>query len=111
MRALPSVGPGLESSERIGMNSIFIDDQRRLRSGWRAVIFLFVFLSAAFVLTRLEQLFVLGVAADEATGETYYAIVNNAGLLFLALLIGGLTTRLFERKSSYHSPQAAKALR
>lgn len=80
------------------MNSFLFDKTGHLRSGWRAIVFLLVFFCAAFVLALLEQLFVGGIPADELTGQTYFMIVNSAGLLFLAVLIGGFATKLFEAK-------------
>ena len=80
------------------MKAIFFDNNGRLRSGWRAVVFLIVFLCSAFVLTLVEEALVGGVAADEVTGQTYYTMVNSSGLLLVALLIGGVLTRALEGK-------------
>jgi len=80
------------------MNSVLVDKTGHLRSGWRAIVFLLVFFCAAFVLALVEQLFVGAIPADESAGETYFTAINSAGLLILAVLIGGTATKLLEGK-------------
>jgi membrane protease YdiL (CAAX protease family) len=80
------------------MKAILFDESGRLRSGWRAIAFLFVFFFAAFVLTGVEELIVRSLPADQETGETYYTVINLAGLVLLAIIVGAIAGRVFERK-------------
>jgi len=80
------------------MKAVFFDEHGHLRSGWRAVAFLIVFMSVAFILAVLEQVFVFGLQADQVTGETYFTMLNTGGLTVLALVLGAIATRAFEHK-------------
>jgi membrane protease YdiL (CAAX protease family) len=80
------------------MNELFFDQQGRLRSGWRAVIFFIAYTLLAFAFVGLVVLVVapqLGLA-ETANGPLAVAMPFAISAT-LALLVGWACTRLFEK--------------
>jgi membrane protease YdiL (CAAX protease family) len=78
------------------MTNILQDENARIRSGWRIVVFLFVFLLFAVVFRVAEEILIGSFEVDAKTAESLYFAINFAGLLFLSLFLGAAAGKLFE---------------
>jgi membrane protease YdiL (CAAX protease family) len=87
----------LESFEFMNFAELFIDENRRLRSGWRFAIFVvgFVFI-ATFTLT-LSTLLIYSVRLEGALGSAVSFILSSVALLLPALIVGWLCNRFLDR--------------
>ncbi len=75
---------------------ILFDPLGRLRSGWRAAIFLFAFIFAAIVLGVIGQLVLRALGVDAAPNSAAFMLTNGITSLIPALLLGWLCGWLFE---------------
>ena len=78
------------------MQFIFLNEHGRLRSGWRAVVFLFFFLLAAGIFRTFEEIAVSALPVEVSNANLLFFTVNSIGLLVLALALGGVAGKLFE---------------
>ncbi len=72
------------------------DPLGRLRSGWRAAIFLFAFVFSAIVLGVIGQLILRAFGVDAAPNSAAFMLANGVTSLIPALLLGWLCGWLFE---------------
>ncbi|CAN5606776.1 type II CAAX endopeptidase family protein [soil metagenome] len=79
------------------MNYILFDTSNRLRSGWRAGIFLFAFTIAAVALGAAGQAVMSAMHIESSTGTATILVVNGILSLIPAILIGWLCGRLLEK--------------
>ncbi len=78
------------------MNTVWFDESNKLRSGWRAGIFLFAF-TFVLVLFEIGSDFVLRASGVERSQKSnIYMVVNAFASLIPALLVGWLCGKLFE---------------
>lgn len=90
---------------------IFMNDEGELRSGWRVLVFFFVFILSASLLTGLIKLFAtlfpsLGFLKVEpsdsealTSGKLIYFFVTNLITLAAAIVASALCARVLERRS------------
>jgi len=78
------------------MSSILFNTTGQLRRGWRIVVFLFVFFLFSTIFVIAEEILIGSLPIEPASAKTLYFVVNGAGLLALAILLGGASGRLFE---------------
>lgn len=78
------------------MHSLFFDNSNKLRSGWRAAIFLIAFFVLAKIFLTIEEIVISSLTIDLETAKLLFFVVNSLGLLLLALLIGGIAGKFFE---------------
>jgi membrane protease YdiL (CAAX protease family) len=89
------------------MNELFFDDQGRLRSGWRAVMFFIAYTILAFGLVGIAVIVIAPQLGIPETGGTPSAIALPFAIsATLALLVGWGCAKLFE-KLPYRSLGAA----
>ena len=72
------------------MNYLFFNESHKLRSGWRAAVFLLFFILPATLFSLAETSLI-----TSENGTLFFA-VNSFGLLVLSLLLGGIAGKLFE---------------
>jgi len=81
------------------MRKIFINDFGRLRSGWRLLLYVFVFIAATFLITialRTVYALVVGTGAPIPHSDFVFEIIYRVGLLAAALGAGYFCARLLE---------------
>ena len=78
------------------MKYIFFDQSNKLRSGWRAAIFLLAFFVLAKIFLTIEEIVISSLTIDLETAKLLFFVVNSLGLLLLALLLGGIAGKFFE---------------
>ena len=78
------------------MKFLFLNDTGRVRSGWRAAVFLFVFLFFAVIFRAAEEVVFSAGRVDGYTGRMLFFTVNGFVLIILALFFGWLAGKFFE---------------
>lgn len=76
--------------------SILFDSTGRVRSGWRAAVFLFVFALISIGFNVVGQIAVTAVNVDAHSRTMLYLIVGSGLSLIPAILIGWLCGKVFE---------------
>src|SRR5215216_5690211 len=83
----------------MSIQTIFINDFGRLRSGWRLLFFVFAFFAATMLFTtalRVVYAAVIGVVPRIPHSDFIFEFIYRAGLLAAALAVGYFCARLFE---------------
>jgi membrane protease YdiL (CAAX protease family) len=75
---------------------IFLDDSRRLRSGWRFVIFVAGFIFLTTISLTLTTLLSYAVKLEGAVGSAVNFILSGIGILVPALVAGWLCNRFLD---------------
>jgi membrane protease YdiL (CAAX protease family) len=78
------------------MRNMFLDNTGRLRSGWRAAIFVFAFFLFASVFRAAEEMAFSGIDGDSYVTKMLFFTVNSFLLLIIAVLFGWLAGKLLE---------------
>ncbi|HVF46853.1 MAG TPA: type II CAAX endopeptidase family protein [Pyrinomonadaceae bacterium] len=78
------------------MRSLFINDQDQLRSGWRAIIFLFAFVFLAGVLGTIVQIGLATENVEASSSSSSYLIASALTSLIAAILVGWQCGKLLE---------------
>lgn len=81
----------------MNIQTIFLDSEGRLRSGWRATVFsiLFLFLTSMLSVAVVAILAVFSAPPEHEGGRTF--LLSSSMLLIPALFVGWLCGRWFER--------------
>ncbi len=87
---------------RLNMNAIFIGTDGKLRSGWRAAVFLLAFFLVASILIVISINAIALMPLDDSETAQLPIIIPFAVLTVVALVIGWLCAKFFE-KLPYHS--------
>ena len=81
------------------VTEIFINPANRLRSGWRLLIFLFIFCFLLFVISngiRVAYAVAIQIAPNQPLGRFAQDVIFRTGLVSAALLAGFICTRWLE---------------
>ena len=76
--------------------TILIDKHGRVRSGWRAGVFIFSFVFAAIILGIMGQLILRAVGIDALPGSPLFLATNGVLSLTPAIVLGWLCGKYFE---------------
>lgn len=78
------------------MNAILFDQTDRLRSGWRAAVFVVAFFVAVLPLAIVAEIVLSEFGVDRTAGSPAFLAINGIVSIIPALLIGWACGRLFE---------------
>ncbi|MBK6721709.1 MAG: CPBP family intramembrane metalloprotease [Acidobacteria bacterium] len=70
------------------MNELFIDNNGKLRSGWRIVVFLLVFLFIAVVLGVISESILAGLGYEAGEDSSVFRLTNGIVSIIPALFVG-----------------------
>lgn len=70
------------------MNELFIDKDGKLRSGWRIVVFLLVFLFIAIVLGVISESILTGLGYEAGRDSSVFRLTNGIVSIIPALFVG-----------------------
>ncbi len=79
------------------MRTLFFNEHGRIRSGWRAGVFLFAFFALSVIFLVVEEMAVSVLPIDGSTAKMLFFAINSSGLLILGLGLGGAAGKVFER--------------
>lgn len=79
------------------LDLIFRDNSGRLRSGWRAAIFLFAFIVISIVAGTIQQIVVSGNGSNRGTSSSFILGLNGLLLTMAAIFLGWGCGRIFEK--------------
>src|SRR6185369_17597953 len=86
----------LQSSDFMGISSLFIGLDGKLRSGWRFAVFVAIFLLLVVIL-QVPLFIAFGPEGDSLT--TSGLVFQGLSILIPALLVGWFCNRVFEKHS------------
>ncbi len=78
------------------MQFVFFNDFGKLRSGWRATVYLFAFILSAYILGMVGQTLLTILQVESGAGTSAFFISNALIVLGPAILIGWLCARYLE---------------
>ncbi len=78
------------------MNELFIDNEGKLRSGWRIVVFLLVFLFIAIVLGVISESILATLGYEAGEDSSVFRLTNGIVSIIPALLVGWVCGKRLE---------------
>ena len=81
----------------MNLSSILFDEHRRVRSGWRALTFLFAFIFVSLILGGITALISASASLGLVSGSPSFLFLNGLISLGPAILVGWLCGRFLER--------------